>query len=378
MFEHIPVDTKTVIKLVVDKETGEQIEEYERKSFTSGADLLRNFDFMHLTLTVPHGPNGWDGKKYYAKELLEKFNILRKASWWVEMVFGGELSVETTRSAAGGLHIHIHAMILVDKRVWGSRNKLHEEIMKRWNALTVDSTRPESEKLIDGATPEGKLRWEGIRKSMSGCGDNYFNDFMLDLDGRGSTMIGIKSLYYQLKPNQIAERSQKRTFQENGKTYSYCSSRFPQSMVKGVMECLKYHFEPCVLENDDGTLDTEFLKEVLPNIFRQRLYGKFGGFYGLSQLNVAEEAISLNEMIEDLQDTGSEAFDPRTGQPMEDQEFIYAIADSRNISFSENKPLYYLNKSNIRLEIPPEVGMIRAISILADWGYHGEGKGKKF
>jgi len=372
MFENIPRETKSISRLNVDEETGEMTVSEEQTTFTSGADLLANFDFMHLTLTVPHGPDGWNGKKYYAKELIKAFNTMRKTSWWTAIVFGGEISVETTRSQEGGLHIHIHALLLTDKRVFGSRNKLLEEILMKWNYLTIDKTRPEEEKNFDSDTEEGRSRIDGIRKGMASCGDKYFNEFMECLDGRGSTMIGIKSLYYELTPEQAATR--KKTFSVNGKTYGYCNNKQPKSMVKGVMECLKYHFEPAVLECADGSLDTDFLKEVLPNIYRQRLYGKFGGFYGVKQLNVVEEPVSMDELMEGLAENGKEPFDPVNGLPIQEDECRYVIADSRNISFAENSPHCYLSSSKIRLLFPAGTRCHTAIAGMAQWGYHGEGK----
>ena len=97
-----------------------------------------DFDYMHLTLTVPHAGGTWRGKQWYATELMEAYNYMRKRKWWLEMVFAGEFGVEVTRNA-NGLHIHIHSLLVVHKSR-GNRNKLHKLIMEEWNRLTVDET----------------------------------------------------------------------------------------------------------------------------------------------------------------------------------------------------------------------------------------------
>lgn len=338
--------------------------------FTSGADLLKMFDLMHLTLTVPHTGGKWCGKEYYAQELLQKFNILRKADWWTENIFGGEYTVETTNNA-DGLHIHIHALLFVDKRLTRSRNELHHRIALRWNALTIDNNSPH-EKVLTGERRDGAAKsFAYLEKLYS---RQYLEDFLLDLNGRGSTMVGLKSLYHETTPLEAAKAgfAENTLFTgDNGKLYHYCRNGNPASILKGVIECLKYHFEPCALEDENGDLDIALVSKVLPNIYGQRLYGKFGGFYGVTALNVLEEPLTAQDMLAETADNATEAFDPRTGGEINASEYHYAIADARSLTFDKDKPIAYLDQSKIKKVISPQdagsIGM--AVKYLADYGY---------
>lgn len=350
--------------------------------FVSGSQLLQMFDLMHLTLTVPHEGGKWNGKEYYAEELLKKFNIMRKAEWWTENVFGGEYTVETTYSEENGLHIHIHALLFVDKNLRRSRNYLHHMIAARWNALTINADNSESVEI----TPDGFVkkkhvvldteRMEGAKKSfaylLKEYGEDYYNNFLLDLDGRGSTMTGLKNLYYEVPAAEAG--NYKNYFTEHGKTFVYCRrprpGEAPTSILKGVMECLKYHFEPCAMEKD-GEIDMPLVAKVLPNIYRQRLYGKFGGFYGVTALNVLEEPLSEKDLLEETADNASEAFDPRTGLEIDKTEYMYCIADAGAISYDADKPLCYINEAKIKKRISPhDAGSIgHAVKALVYYGY---------
>lgn len=325
--------------------------------FTSGAELLQHFDLMHMTLTVPHANGRWNGREYYAQELIERFNTMRKASWWTETIFGGEYTIETTKNE-NGLHIHIHALLFVDKEFFGSRNFLTENILRRWNYLTVEGgQRFDGKKVIRELfrPDEDKERIEGLKKSLSFLSENDFNDLLLDLDRRGSTMVGIKTLYYEIPAEEYAQRSTG-IFEQNGKYYAYCrpgrkngtSQKSIDSMVKGVVECLKYHFEPCSLEDDDGSLDIDMIVQILPNIYGKRLYGKFGGFYGVKALNVVEDPLSEADMLEDAAENAGVVYDPVTGEEIEDQQCYYAIADSSGITFDEGGEKYMLSQSAIK------------------------------
>lgn len=339
--------------------------------FTSGADLLKRFDLMHLTLTVPHSDGLWNGKTYYAQELLQKFNFMRKADWWTEYIFGGEYTVETTRTG-NGLHIHIHALLFVDKRLYRSRNFLSEKILRTWNRLTIDQTvevdtgKPKHERyLLD------EKRRQGIATGYSFLEEDALNNLLLDLDKRGSTMIGLKSLFFQIKHNELHKYSANRVFEQDGKMFAYSHGRHTESVLKGIVECLKYHFEPCVLELPTGELDMDMVRAILPNIYQQRLYGKFGGMYGVKRLNVVEEPLSSDDVLEDAAAYAKEAFDPITGTEISKNQYFYAIADARSISYDDSRPTYYLARDKIKKSIASDIApdLKTALQYLILYGY---------
>lgn len=345
--------------------------------FTSGAELLQRFDLMHLTLTVPHANGTWNGCEYYAQQLLSRFNEMRKAEWWTETIFGGEYTIETTKNA-DGLHIHIHALLFVDKNFFGSRNYLAKHIMLRWNALTVDSNSVHQEHFD---AEKDKERIEGLKKSFAFLPENDFNNLLSDLDGRGSTMVGLKTLYYEIPAEEYAHRSTG-IFEQNGKYYAYCragkrngsSQKSIDSMVKGVVECLKYHFEPCSLEDETGHLDMDMVTAILPNIYKKRLYGKFGGFYGVKSLNVVEDPLSEADMLEDAAESAELAFDPITGVEIEDGDYFYAIADSSGIVYDVGGKKYLLSHKHIKKKFASRDfnSLGRAIQLLFDFSINGD------
>lgn len=334
---------------------GKELEYYEDENesifdvlpHTSGAEILQKFDLMHLTLTVPHEGGRWLGQDYYAKELLQKFNEMRKAKWWVQHIFGGEYTVETTQNA-DGLHIHIHALLFVDKDFIQSRNKLSEMILRRWNHLTIDEASTRA-KLLDAGRRDGIQKgFAHLIKNKGTAGEDRdaLNNLLLELDGRGSTMVGLKSLYYEISAEDAVRRTN--SFTENGRHFAYCKRGDVKSTLRGVIECLKYHFEPCAMEDEDGNLNLPLLDKVLPNIYRQRLYGKLGGFYGVRQLNVMEDPLSAEDMLEDAAETATEAYDPATGQPIDPSEYQYVIADAYSIRYDTDRPLCYLQAGKIK------------------------------
>ena len=228
--------------------------------------LIKNYDFMHLTLTVPHDENGWRGNRVYNKEILSSFNELRKCFFWKESVYAGEYSVEVTKNK-NGLHVHIHALLLVEKSL-GNRNALYVNILKAWNKLTIWGEKKDFE----------EKRKEGVRKSLSFLGENA-ETVINQLQANGSTLVGLESLY-------IYQKGQKR----------HCSGKV-QSMIAGIMETMKYHFEPCELYKAKGLYDVALLAEIVPMMKGERLYGKFGAFYKEKRLNLSSvEDISFEDL----------------------------------------------------------------------------------
>lgn len=323
------------------------IENFENISHVSGSQIVANMDFMHLTLTVPHTNTGWNGKKFYAKELLQLFNKMRKCDWYKSMVFGGTQTVEVEKKT-NGLHIHIHSMIAV-KKMQGSRNFLSRKILEKWNELTIDFTRPN-----EGFTTE---RIDGLRDGYKSLSPKDFGEMCDTLDSRGSTFIGLKSLFYPTSRNDFYKHRKVDRFIKNNKHYVYCNSGNPESMLRGAMECLKYHFEPCVLEDEDGKLDIDLLCQLIPNIYRQRLYARSGAFTRVAELKLSdtEKTNDTADLMDDLKETAQDqAFDPETGQPVERDNYHYIIADPEDIRYNPNKIHYHLKYKGKFFRIPPE------------------------
>jgi hypothetical protein len=294
----------------VDKKTGEVLER-------------KDLDFMHLTLTVPHTENkGWRGKQIYVTEIMAAFNKMRKMAFWQYHVFAGEFGVEFTKGA-NGLHIHIHSLIAVHKEMQ-NRNNLQKQILLAWNSLTVCPY--SNRKAFDTES------LTGIRKAFTNkAGEFRLSDTELkQLNPQGSTLIGIENLYYyskkKLKTGDVFN-TEKQMWKH------YADPENIDDLMRGVMECIKYHFEPMCLMDDKNELNFDLIAELMPEIKGKPLYRKFGNWHGLSQLNIIEKASVTNaDLINDLEETANENIShPETQAVSEKDSFVYVAVHAKCI-----------------------------------------------
>jgi hypothetical protein len=283
-----------------------------REFFAKNPDLIERYDFMHLTLTVPHEEEGGRFQGFYASELMKAFNLMRKRRFWKKWVWAGEFSVEVTKNEAG-LHIHLHSLLLVEKGTQ-NRNKLHREILLAWNKITT------------GASSRTELTTEEAHSIQKG------NKLLTDqdiarIDPSGATFIGLDTLFISSKTKrrgyQYCEHSglwKKRVHPKDGDLF-----------LSGILECLKYHFEPLALKQD-GSLDVKLAVEILPAIKGQPLYRKFGAFHSgtknahpdAKMLNVKSKPDEDEEDIKQtLEEIGQDIENPETGEVADRSEYEY-------------------------------------------------------
>lgn len=285
-----------------------------------------DFDFMHLTLTVPHtNEKGFRNKRWYADELMKEFNWMRKKQWWQKMVFAGEFGVEVTKNQ-NGFHIHIHALLIVHKGRQ-NRNKLHREILLQWNKQTVSDYQRtfNDESKASIAKSNSLLTIEDIES----------------LNPQGSTLISLESLYVYSRYKQAQTD---KWDNEKALWKHYVNSEDETDLVKGVMECIKYHFEPMCLNKEDGSYDFDLMCEILPQIQGKPLYRKFGNFHGVKELNVIDA--DIEDIQETLEETANdEVIHPITCEPLSRSEYHYVIIAARNIHYdSKNNFKPFLRK----------------------------------
>lgn len=312
--------------------------------FKKNPNLLSDYDFFHLTLTVPHSEQGYRDKRFYADELIKDFNQMRRLKFWKTMVYAGEFGVEVTRNESG-LHIHIHALLLVHKSRQ-NRNELHKKVLVAWNKQT--SGTGERTFLSDEQV-------KAILKSNKGMTEATVRNLRPD----GATMIGLESLYTSSKEPKPGFLYCARTKQY--KRYIKPSQGL-DSMMFGILECIKYHFEPMSLKKD-GNLDVELLCEILPNIKNKKMYQRFGAFYGgcknahpdCKLLNLSASKDALDNVENDLKGIEfNEVVHPETGQKLEPTDYQYLIvkltdvyvdeADQDKIKIKRNAKRSYLPK----------------------------------
>jgi hypothetical protein len=332
---------------LIDQKTGEI---FERK----------DFDFFHLTLTVPHSQkNGWRGKRVFVQELMKQFNLMRKRDFWKKNIFAGEFGIEFTKNKSGN-HIHIHSLVIAHT-FKGNRNYLYEQILKEWNQLTVCPYNERSE--------FSQVEIEAIKKGSKGITDQYVKQ----LHPKGSTFISLESLY-TLSDQRISRYDR---INENGKYKHYINPADDKQFIAGVMECIKYHFEPLCFNKEDKTIDFELLEEILPEIHGRPLYRKFGNFHGLKELNVNETDLA-EEAMEDLQETGRETvLHPETGALADKEDYDFLIINARMLRYDKNDNMRpRIRKSAKKIYLYDCHTVVQALKRMCNMGWQDRLKGR--
>jgi hypothetical protein len=276
--------------------------------FQAHPELLQQYSFMHLTLTLPHRAHELLTEVY--GRLIKAFNELRKDRNFKRMVFAGVRNVETTQGA-NGWHVHIHALLLLYS-IQRSRNQFYSFLLLRWNQLT---------------TPKGKHKplpprqRAGIAAGLAYLKAPEREALLNALDARGATSVGLESLYILLDG-------------PGGKLKKYVNARNPEQMMGGILECIKYQFEPFALKDEDGTYNTDMIWQILPGIYKKRLYAAFGEFYGKG-MYAAELRQMLNpddEVTADIEAFGREAIvHPETGEVLSSYDYSYVAVKTTGI-----------------------------------------------
>jgi hypothetical protein len=219
---------------------------------TNFEKLKGDFLPLHVVLTVPHSEGVWNGKTFYANDLIEKFKYLRTKTKCKKYFGGGEYNCENKQSDNGnGIHSHLHILCFMSNEY--SVNEAREEIRNEWQRLT------------------------------------------------GGYIIHCESLYYKEKvmhqyASNLQEVHKSTRYQ---KVYINESSSL-QDWDRGMMETLKYHFK-----SDDYTqkeligekyktktvnkipqYDIGLIKTILANTQDLNLYGRFGFCYNDKSLNL--------------------------------------------------------------------------------------------
>ena len=297
----------------------------------------KDFDFFHLTLTVPHTEaEGYRGEQFFATELMQMFNQMRRQKFWQDSVFAGEFGVEVTRKN-NGMHVHIHSLIVAYKQD-KSRNKLAANILRYWNKITVwDGAKRENWQQIEDKNKPGDFITE-----LDIIRDTYSELSEVDLenlDPKGSTLVGLESLYVYSKKKLSnfdkwdADRCQWK---------HYVKANDVSELTSGVMECIKYHFEPAAMNKDTGEYDLDLIAEVLTSTFRKPLYRKFGAWHTVKSLNMSTE----NELMDELAENADQVVNPNTLQPVDADSYRYIITNAAGVKhdYREEYKIWFQSK----------------------------------
>ena len=290
--------------------TRNNLDKYIQKGFSLENENVP-YELKHLTLTVPHSADGWLGNRFYFKEIISKFNQMRKTKEWKKYVCGGEYGVEVTRGndkkykdkvddENNGYHIHIHALLFMLKETQ-SRNLLYLDVFRIWNRLTVD-----------------KNYWrkefsEETKKAIKKGNEDYFtDDYIKKLKPNGSTFVDFESVY-RLVINQKTGKKERK----------YETDINSEATKIAVMETISYHFKPklfCTTEKDfwgRNSYDLEAIVEIITKLHRgNKMYHKFGCLEKEKCLNIKDDSL-----LEDYDET-AEDVDEETGEVLQTHYFI--------------------------------------------------------
>ena len=306
-----------------------EIRKRYRLLFQKDESLLQDYDFMHLTLTVPHTASGWMGKTWYAEDLMKKFNLMRKRSWWKSMVYAGEFGVECTKGDEG-LHIHIHSLLLVRKEQ-GNRNDLHRNVLIEWNKLTTWSGT--NRKKIEEEAKQSILKSNKTLTPMD----------VAMLSPEGATMIGLETVYLKSEYKQLgygwheASGSYIKRINYNRDGH--------EAYMNAIMETIKYHFEPSAIHND-GSADIDLMLDILPSIKGKPLYRKFGAFHaGTKDAHEYAKLLNYNSKLDDYEALEAEhelsahdvVIHPETGEVVENDRYQYLIIPMQSVWFNASQ-----------------------------------------
>ncbi len=233
--------------------------------FLTEEKWFEQFQPTHLVLTVPHKNGEWRGKQIYIRELIKAFRDLRHERWWKTFIHGGLYCVEVKKNKENGYHIHLHVLCfqytdLKDRkgrRIVNQVNHVREKIVTAWKNIVGNTSGYDgvhySSLYFHERDENGKLVFEPNCYWMASDGDP---ETIIDADGN------------TMDPMEINMSIPKKRYIQPGDTV--------ELWIKGVMECLKYHFKPGVLERSDRTFDIPLIVEILNHTKGERFMSKFG------------------------------------------------------------------------------------------------------
>lgn len=289
--------------------------------FLKDSKIQESYRPMHLMLTVPHKDGEWHGKRFYAREFIQRFNIMRKSKLWKECIYGGEYGIEVTRKGASGLHIHMHCLVFQDKAF--SRDEVNERIRKMWNELTGSEITWYETLYVHRKDESGKFIMEETAAGIP----------LLDKRGQWSDEVNS----YDISSELIRGKRKKFYLDESDPWFLELDpDQRLNHYLDGVMECIKYHFKTDCFKAKDGSWDVELMREVLQHSKYLRMYSKFGAFYKEKALNYSRlEKPQLKDDVTAMVAEGVDPYsdgvedrlnNPYTGQPAQKGEYVRVMA----------------------------------------------------
>lgn len=314
------------------------------RNYLSETKIYKDFDVIHLVLTVPHKDGLYKGKRYYAGDIIRNFNLMRKNKKFLKYIHGGEYGVEHTYTEKNGFHIHLHCLVFQKKGF--KVNEVREDLQKIWAKLTGG----------------GRLWYETLYVYQKDENDNWvmnYKEQVVEYD-EIANHTEYETIRYRKKFRLGEQYKWFRGLPEDEKLNMY---------LFGILECIKYHFKGEVFSSKEKKYDPNYIEEVLNNYKGLRMYAKFGAFYREERLNYTQktkdakqttidfdgsetETDEYNEIKADVDNAVSKIVNPFTMQFAEREEYHICIspvtktkvltkADNKTIVQAMGDPDYY-------------------------------------
>ena len=254
-------------------------------NFLKTSQIYNQYTPAHITLTLPHPDGLYQGKEFYAKELIEHFNLMRKSALWKKYVYAGEYGIEVTGNSDNGLHIHIHSLAFL-------KVKNFDEFRKKLNWYWFKET---------GATQVWVESLYVYKKDDKG---NFITEMkdskkLLTYEQTDGTYTSVPDGKIIVKKKFYIQDEIKQIKQSN-LTPDEKEDHILQLYTKAILETIKYHFKNDSIKLTGGNYNIFLINEILKNTRNKRLYSRYGAFYKKQALNFnrleeSESGVELNE-----------------------------------------------------------------------------------
>ena len=255
------------------------------RKYLKESKIYKNYHPVHITLTLPHAGGKYQGKEFYAKELIETFNLIRKCDFWKKHVFAGEYGVEVKESSnkENGLHIHIHSLAFLKSK---NVNEFRKQLKKFWQKKTgADQVWVETV-YFHKKDENGKFITELKESSQL---DTFEDEDGMYISNPKELKVVRKKFY--------VDREQKEIEKRNDLTPEEKENTILDFYLKAILETIKYHFKFEAIKSDKDNYNIFLINEILKNTKKKRLYSRFGKFYKVAELNfnTIESSKPLND-----------------------------------------------------------------------------------
>jgi len=273
------------------------------RKYLQETKIYNSFHPVHITLTLPHLGGKFQGKDFYANELITAFNLIRKKEFWKKSTFGGEYGVEVkeSKNKENGLHIHIHSLTFLKVK---DVNKFRKQLKEAWekqtggNQIWVETVyfhkKDDSGKYITEIKDSAKL------KTFEDTDGTYMSE------PEERTVVR-KKFYVDREAKEIQKRKDLTPEEKEETILNF--------YLKAILETIKYHFKFDAIKNDDVVSEgktyksegynVDLINNILKNTKKKRLYSRFGKFYKVDALNFnnlgKKEATEAEPMAEAAQ-----------------------------------------------------------------------------